>query len=83
LHTVVVKGGALINKALCLRFLEQVNQTGEPLMITKKGEPLAVVYPAPKQRTRVPFCIAQGTAKIKANIVEPAGDSSDWEMLQV
>ena len=69
-------------KALCLRLLEQVNQTGEPLMITKKGEPLAVVYPAPKQRTRVPFGIAQGTAKIIENIVEPACDPSEWEALQ-
>ena len=32
-------------KAKCLRLMEEVSQTGEPLLITKRGKPLVKVEP--------------------------------------
>lgn len=32
-------------KAKCLGFVEEVNRTGEPIEITKRGRPIAVVNP--------------------------------------
>src|SRR4029453_19370183 len=34
-------------KATCLAALERVRKTGEPLLITKRGVPMAQVLPAP------------------------------------
>lgn len=32
-------------KAKCLRLMEEVSQTGEPLLVTKRGKPLVKVSP--------------------------------------
>lgn len=69
-------------KALCLRLLDEVKRSGEPLMVTKNGEPLVVVYPAPMQRQRVPFGIAKDTGKIVGDIIEPASCEDTWEVLK-
>lgn len=68
-------------KALCLRLLEEIHQTGEPLIVTKNGKPLVVVHPFSEPTIRVPFGIAKGTAKIKGDIVEPASSEEEWDVL--
>jgi len=35
-------------KATCLSLLDQVNKTGQPILVTKKGEPIAQVIPPPR-----------------------------------
>ena len=42
-------------KAVCLRVLERVRQTGQPLEILKNGQPLAVVYPPSTPGRRAAF----------------------------
>lgn len=69
-------------KATCLRLLANVKQTGEPITVTRNGEPLVVVYPASTQRKRVPFGIAKETGEIKGDLVEPTESSTAWEVLQ-
>jgi prevent-host-death family protein len=32
-------------KATCLRLMEQVAETGEPIQVTKRGKPLVVITP--------------------------------------
>jgi len=34
-------------KATCLRLLDDVNKTGQPLLVTRNGEPIALVSPPP------------------------------------
>ncbi len=68
-------------KAQCLRLLEEVNQTGESLTITRKGQPLAVINPVTVTKTRVNFGIAKGTAKIKGDLITPVVELSEWEVL--
>lgn len=70
-------------KATCLALLDRVKKTGEPLVITKRGEPIAQVVPpappeAPKEDT---FGCMAGTFEIVGDIVEPLGED-DWEVLQ-
>jgi len=41
-------------KATCLALLERVKNTREPILITKKGKPIAQVLPPRSPRNRVP-----------------------------
>ena len=50
-------------KVGCLRLLEQVRQTGEPIEILKNGEPLAIVHPAPSKDRKKAFGAMKGTLR--------------------
>jgi prevent-host-death family protein len=70
-------------KATCLALLDRVNKTGEPLLITKRGKPVAQVTPPPPPEPpkKSAFGCMAGTAKILGDIVEPLGEE-DWEVYQ-
>ena len=68
-------------KAECLRLLDEVSRTKEGLTVTRHGKPLVVINPVEESQGRKGFGIAKGTIKIKENIIEPATDLSDWEIL--
>ena len=68
-------------KAECLRLLDEVSRTKEGLTVTRHGKPLVVINPVEEDRSRKGFGIAKGTIEIKENIIEPATDLSDWEVL--
>lgn len=68
-------------KAQCLQLLDEVNRTGESLMITRNSKPLAVVNPITVAKTRADFGIAKGTASIKEDLIAPIVDLSEWEVL--
>lgn len=65
----------------CLKWLETVNQTGEPLLITHNDEPLVIVYPTSQKGNRASFGIAKETATILSDIIEPATTENEWETL--
>ena len=69
-------------KATCLAVLERVRKTHKPVRITKFGRPIAEVVPpsAPTKR-RGWLGAMKGTAQINGDIVEPANDEKDWEVL--
>ncbi|HET6613648.1 MAG TPA: type II toxin-antitoxin system Phd/YefM family antitoxin [Kofleriaceae bacterium] len=67
-------------KATCLELLKKVQRTGQPILITRRGEPVAEVVPAKRPtRTRGWVGSAKGTGKILGDIVEPTGEK--WEAL--
>jgi prevent-host-death family protein len=68
-------------KATCLARIESVRKTGKPLLITKKGVPVAVVCPPPVPKRKKSWlgCMA-GTARVTGDIVSPAVDAEDWEV---
>lgn len=68
-------------KAQCLRLLDEVNRTGEGLTITRNGQPLVVVNPIPEAQTRAKFGVAKNTGTIVADVINPAIESSEWEIL--
>ena len=60
-------------KAECLALLDRVQQTGEPLVVTKRGRPVAEVVPI-----RGPRRSLKGSVKVKGDIVGPILDL--WEV---
>lgn len=68
-------------KAKCLRLLEEVRQTGKPLLVTKRGAPLAQIGPPPAERTAATWlgCMRHRT-RILGDIVEPAVPPEDWKI---
>ena len=65
-------------KAECLAIMDQVYKTGESVLITKRGKPVAKLVPAKKQRDDV-FGYMVGKAKIVGDIVGPVTPLEDWE----
>lgn len=69
-------------KATCLRLLERVKNTGEPVLVTKLGEPIAVVTPPPRRtKKKSSFGSMKGTIKIHGDIISPLAEE-DWEVLK-
>ena len=69
-------------KATCLALLDQVERTGEPIRITKRGKPVAQLAPLPRAGKRGILGCMEGTAKIVGDIESPATKPSDWEVLR-
>jgi prevent-host-death family protein len=69
-------------KATCLAVLERVRKTRKPIRITKFGVPIAEVVPATsKAKRKSGIGCMEGTIRITGDIVAPAGDEKDWEVL--
>jgi len=68
-------------KQTCLRLLEEVHQTGQPIRVTKRGVPIAEVVPA-SASAREPWrgCL-QGTVEFSGDVVAPASEPGEWEVL--
>lgn len=70
-------------KATCLAVLDRVRRTGRPILITKRGLPLAEVGPpSPQATAREWIGSMRDTARIRADIVGPVADEADWEALR-
>lgn len=68
-------------KATCLAVLEQVRQTGQPVLVTRRGQPVAEIVP-PSSPTRSGWLgSARGTGEILGDLVAPVVDIADWEVL--
>ena len=69
-------------KATCLALLEKVLRTGQPILITKQGKPLAqVLPPSPPQNKPSWLGCRKGTAEIKGDIIEPVVSPEEWSGL--
>lgn len=67
-------------KATCLAVLEQVRQTGQPILVTRFGHPVAEISPPGASLTPVrKLGTLAGTMQIVGDIVGPVSDESDWE----
>jgi prevent-host-death family protein len=60
-------------KAECLALLDRVEQTGEPLVVTKRGRPVAEVVPI-----RAASRSLKGSVTVRGDVVEPILDA--WEL---
>jgi len=69
-------------KATCLGLLKRVKKNGEPILVTLKGEPVAMVVPPPAgERSGAWVGAFRGSGNIVGDIVAPAVEESDWEVL--
>ena len=67
----------------CFSLLHQVEKTKLPLRVTRFGKPIAeIVPPAPQPSCSDWFGSMKGTIEILGDIVSPANDEQDWEVLR-
>lgn len=70
-------------KAKCLALLEQVDKTKTPLRVTRRGKPIAEVFPAsPETRHDVWIGSLAGTVDFVGDIISPVIDIREIEALQ-
>ena len=65
-------------KSRCLAIMDQVQQRGESVLITKHGKPVAKLVPAETTGDDV-FGYMAGKVKILGDIVSPVTPLDDWE----
>ena len=63
-------------KAECLQLMDQVRDTREELVITKRGKPVAKLVPVDDSPQPL-FGMMAGSVQIHGDIVEPVGEV--WE----
>lgn len=69
-------------KATCLSLLKKVKMNGEPILVTLKGEPVAMVVPPPPGETSSVWMKEfRSSGKIVGDIIAPAAEESEWEVL--
>jgi prevent-host-death family protein len=66
-------------KAKCLAFLDEIEQRGGPITITRRGRPAAVLGPAKKKAWKSSRNALAGKAKIVGDIVN-LDTSHLWEV---
>jgi len=65
-------------KAQCLRVMDEVQKRREPVLITKKGKPVAKLVPAGPPRNI--FGGMRGIIEIVGDIESPATPLEDWKL---
>jgi antitoxin (DNA-binding transcriptional repressor) of toxin-antitoxin stability system len=69
-------------KATCLALLERVKKTGRPILVLKRGEPIAQILPPPTpENTGSWLGSFRNRARITGDIISSATEESDWETL--
>ncbi len=68
-------------KARCLAVMDEVQATGEPVLVTKHGKPVVKLIPAKVKDDNI-FGYMAGKAKITGDIVSPVTAIEDWDALQ-
>jgi prevent-host-death family protein len=69
---------AAVFKAECLKLMDEVARTGQPVIITKHGKPVAQLVPIPAQSGSL-FGYMKDTVKIKGDVVAPIDE--EWSAL--
>ena len=68
-------------KARCLTLMEEVRSTREPLLITKRGKPVAKLVPA-DPTSREFLGRLKGVIRIMGDIESPVEPPEAWESLR-
>ena len=68
-------------KAKCLALMDQVARTGQSIVVTKNGKPVAELHPHRPPRAKSLIGLHKGQIGIRGDIVSPAG-SKLWEAMK-
>jgi prevent-host-death family protein len=75
--------GAAEFKAACLRIIDEMNRDGEPVIVTKRGKPVAVLSPVATDKKPVSIWGAmRGTVLRYDDPFAPATDPNDWDAVR-
>jgi prevent-host-death family protein len=69
-------------KQTCLRLLDEVRESGEEILITKRGEPVAQLTPVRPERPGDWAGAMRDRGEILGDLVAPAVEPSEWEALR-
>jgi prevent-host-death family protein len=72
---------ASLFKAKCLALMDQVARTGETIVVTKNGKPVAELRPHRPPRAKSLIGLHKGQIDIRGDIVSPIG-SRLWEAMK-
>ena len=64
-------------KATCLQVLDDVRRTGRPVLVTKRGVPIAEVVP-PSRPGKPRRVLGGAPGRIVGDIVSPVAGPDDW-----
>jgi prevent-host-death family protein len=64
-------------KARCLQLMDEVQETGREVVITKRGRPVAKLVPVAEPDARDVFGCMRGTVIVVGDLVAPVEDP--WE----
>lgn len=70
-------------KATCLEVLEQVRKTGEPIQVTRFGQPIAQIIPPGVVRLPRRFGSRLQSGVILGDIVAPVSEEAEWDAGQI
>jgi prevent-host-death family protein len=65
-------------KARCLKVMDRVRATREPVIITKRGKPVAKLVPVDSRADDIFGCL-KGVMEIVGDIESPAVAPEEWE----
>lgn len=69
-------------KQTCLRLLDEVGINREPIVITKRGKPVAQLVPVNAQELGDGPGSLADRIRITGDILAPAADPDEWEALR-
>ena len=67
-------------KAKCIGLLRQAQDSGEPLLVTRRGQPMARIEPLARIDSGSRLGLLRGRLKFEGDLVEESS-AEDWEML--
>lgn len=67
-------------KAQCLKLMDEVNRTGDEIVITKRGKPVARLTRPGRPGFHSLFGSMKGTVTVKGDIISPL--DVEWEALK-
>ena len=62
--------------------MDEVQKTKQPVRVTRRGKPVAEVNPPSPRAPKDLFGFMKGSVEILGDIVSPASDPEDWEVLR-
>ena len=69
-------------KATCLRLLDDVKKTGNSLIVTRRGEPIALIMPPPPPAQSDRWLGSmKGELTLAGDVVAPVLGETNWEAL--
>ncbi len=69
-------------KKRCLQVVDEIQNTGEVVLVAKNGEPVIMMMRSEAKKNESIFGYMTGKAKIIGDIVSPACPLDDWETLK-
>jgi prevent-host-death family protein len=69
-------------KQTCLRLLDEVRESGEPIVITKRGKAVAQLAPLTPERAEDRRGAMRERGEIRGDLIKPASELRDWRALR-